>query len=396
MAANTTLTTSSNGASPVSCWSTPPWYFCPHSVFLCRVEDIFPEAGKKKVDEHAATLAKLRTELLSTTKKDASQLLEKYGLRAFKENTAGFWRALRRAQRPTNLERVIQDIDEGKIKWDDSDAEDVEQEAQRPSTSRAPVPVPAVVAAANAAAAPVAAAPSNKAAAEDKRHKKRVGIVMSAWELREAFAPEADPLDDSVESQWTKLHSQEHPEVKRYLIERKKLLERKRANDKDPHQSHVQEHLPLKKEPRRGLQAKASAELARDAAEAGDEEMEKEHDNEDVEGASPSPKRRKVEARGAGGVASGKSARGRANLDVSPQATNLEDTEEEEEEEPVRGGSGKGVNEKGGSNPVASPSSRGVNQKDMVSFWHPHSQVYACVYVCVLACLYVCLCVCVP
>ena len=99
------------------------------------------------------------------------KLLAKYSLSAFKEGTAQFWRVLRRAQKPTKLERVLQDIDEGKIPWEDSDEEEEATLASEASKR--------------------AAAASNsegKGDAKPKEKEKEEGpkwLTLTAWELRQ-------------------------------------------------------------------------------------------------------------------------------------------------------------------------------------------------------------------
>ena len=63
-----------------------------------------------------------------TKGKDVDKLLNKYSLAAFKESTASFWRKLRRVQEPTNLEKIMQDIEEGKIMLGNSEPPDSDLE----------------------------------------------------------------------------------------------------------------------------------------------------------------------------------------------------------------------------------------------------------------------------
>jgi hypothetical protein len=328
----------------------------------------------------------VRTELLAATKKDIDALLAKYSLASFKEHTANFWRELRRAQPPTKLEKVMQDIDDGKIKWDETDAEEDEDEAPLISASReaaAPSIVPsrdsarASVPDASSSRPAVVAGPKVASPAKDAVQAKKNGLVLTAWELRESLtkSDDDDGEDEHGLSEWLSIHSQTHPDVKAFLDQRNKRKKEEQGKGKSA-ERRLQQVLPAKRESARATQAKASAPSDRDAAEAGDEyEGFDSYDEDDDEVVTSVPKRRRVEpvkgaVGGADGGAGGKARGGRgadaAGGSTSAHTQNLADTvadtEEDDDEEPVRhqGGTSADFN--------------ALNPKDKVS-------IHSCMYI---------------
>ena len=277
----------------------------------------------------AATLAKVRLELMATTAKDVEKLLTKYSIPAFKESTVGFWRALRRVQPPTNLERVMVQIEDGIIQWNDPEEADADEGPPPRAAAGSVVP-----SAGSPAKSPAKAAGRSKegaavqGGAQSRKGTQKRGFIMTAWELREALAPDKADEDENLE--WTDIHQQEHPEVKRFLQSRS-----------------------------RGQQERDSAEVVMIV-------------DEEAEMAASKPKRRRVEApaKGAGSSASargikgdGGAGSGKASVDTSP--ISMADTEEEDEEEELDTRGAKRKCEKGAT--VQQNDGVAIDAKDKVS-----------------------------
>jgi hypothetical protein len=190
-------------------------------AFKERVKDLFPEAGRRQLGSRAAggsvkLRAEVREELLATTKKDVEKLLVKYSLGAFKEATAQFWRALRCAQKPTKLERVLKDIEEGKIPWEDSDDEEqIDSQSEQPASKRAAPPSKSEA----KREGKQEQTAKEKREKEKEKEKEKEGpewLKVTAWELRQAIDPDADPEGDDFNA-FTEIHQEVNEEVRRYV-----------------------------------------------------------------------------------------------------------------------------------------------------------------------------------
>ena len=266
------------------------------------------------------------------------KLLAKYSTAAFKTSTAPFWRAVRSAQKPTTLQKIVNGIESGAIPWEDEDEEHVASlpasvaaEPTRAAPAPTPAPAPAApslavpdstipapasaVAAGNSAegasskaasrvVAPLQSAGSTGDGSGSRSGKLGTGFVMSAWELREALDPDQALQDDYPD--WSNIHNQTHPEVSKYLAERR-----------------------TKEEMRVALSKLTESKSALSDAELGSSD-------DDVEVVSM-PKRRKVEAPGKKEGRRRAGVGGSANVDMSA-SMNAGDTEEEDDEEPKRRG----------------------------------------------------------
>jgi hypothetical protein len=296
-------------------------------AFKERVKELFPEAGGRQLGSRTAggsvkQRAELRAELLATTKKDVEKLLVKYSLGAFKEGTAQFWRVLRRAQKPTKLERVLKDIDEGKIPWEDSDdEEEVDSQSEQAAASKRAAP-------------PSKSEAKSEAKQEQTAKEKRENwLKLTAWELRQVMDPDADPEDPAVFNAFTEIHQEANEEVRRHVQKRRNNMAQLLAKTN-------------KREARGVAQAKGGA-GKRGAGVSLDEDADDETcmrgDVEEEVPATSVPKRRKVEAavkgvtRAGGG---GPAAQGVALVCVG-DSTEEEEEEEEEEEVAAVGRRGK-------------------------------------------------------
>jgi len=307
------------------------------------VKHLFPEKSQQgslatvicNNDTSAASLLSVRTELMATKGKDVEKLLNKYSLAAFKEGTVSFWRKLRRVQEPTILEKIMQDIDEGKIKLGDSeppgsDLEEAEVAEKSASTE------PSTVSTAerfNRVNCRISAEPSTVSAVAVP-----APLLMSAWELREALVPGGDANAEETIQEWTEIHSQTHPDIQDFL---------KRKRKDEPHRqavcvngeavSKTEERIRKKEVP-----ANKDGEEARDSS-----SLPKRHKHEPAKGGSGTHLKAilttpGVHVGGAGGKARASAAE---DMDTSPVSVNLGDTEEEEEEdedEEPRGRGGAG------------------------------------------------------
>jgi hypothetical protein len=308
---------------------------CPESPYNAfsfrRTRRIFPDTGGTKQN----ACMKLRAELLATTRKDADRILEKYSLLSFKERTAPFWRALRLVQKPTKLERVLQEIEEGKIKWDDLDAED-----------DAPVLPTSKAGAANSDAADVKQSKvAPRGEASSKETEPGAGLVLSAWELREALDPQKAYDEDAV--QWMEIHSQTHPDVQEFL---KKRQQKRLAESRNSQPAAAQ------------WGSKRNVPPAEDAIEEA--EVVTIDDGEDDIGTA-STKRRKVEASKRTGDVGRRGQGGNANSNKPGSVAGDSDTEEEDEE-PLTKKGGKRNNDDQ-VNDGAKAQARVINAKDQVS-----------------------------
>lgn len=337
---------------------------------LCRVKDLFPER-KKLGSIPAKTVAEVRTGLLAATKKDIGALLEKYSLVSFKEHTANFWRELRRAQPATKLEKVMQDIDDGKIKWDETDAEEHEDEVPLISASRDDAGPSAVssrdaaraaVPAASSSAPAVTAEPKVTSPAKAAAQSRKKGLALTAWELRESLPKNNDDGEEEEGfSEWLTIHAMTHPNVKAFLDQSNKRQKEEQGKGKRAERQQ-QQVLPAKRESARATHAKAGASSDCDAAEADDEyDLDAGADDKD-EVVTSTPKRRKVEpVKGAGGKARGRRGADAAGGSASAHTQNLADTEEDEEEAARHQG-------------LESADANSLNPKDKVS-------IHACMYI---------------
>jgi len=300
---------------------------------LChRVKELLPVPNQKSGNSQNKSVAKLHLELLGTTKKDVDKLLAKYSLGAFKESTSDFWRALRRSQKPTRLERVLQEIDEGKIPWEDSDDDEEMDTGSVPSRN-------AIAAITSKPHGSKAAGGEAAAAREHEEQEEVAWLTMTAWELRESLAPDASSQDENPE--WTDIHQQKHPEVVHFLEQRRTMKEKSR-NSKGQQK---QQLLPVKREAPRD--AVSSPHVCEDAEADNDSDAAVENEA----GVNAMPKRRKVDAaatdrdeRGPAKSAkpvksrtnNGASARGggdkMASLDPSSSSIAVGDTEDEDDE----------------------------------------------------------------
>ncbi len=296
-------------------------------AFKQRVKDLFPEAGRRQLGSRAAggsvkLRAEVREELLATTKKDVEKLLVKYSLGAFKEATAQFWRALRCAQKPTKLERVLKDIEEGKIPWEDSDDEEqIDSQSEQPASKRAAPP----------SKSEAKREGKQEQTAKEKREKEKekekekegpAWLKVTAWELRQAIDPDADPEGDDFNA-FTEIHQEVNEEVRRYVQKRRSNMAQLLAKTS-------------KRDARGVSQAKGGA-GKRGAGTSLDEDADDETgmagDVKEEVPVTSVPKRRKVEAavrgvtRAGGG---GAAPQGVASVSVGDST---EEEEEEEEEE---------------------------------------------------------------
>jgi len=311
-----------------------------------RVKTVFAEASRNRAHITSldpATVAKVRLELLTATTKDVDDLLSKYSIASFKDGAARFWGALRRAQPPTKLEKVMMQIEDGVIQWNDED--EIEDEAPAPRAAAG-----SAVPAGSPAKSPVKA--SRRAVvdavqepAQAPRGRQKRGFMMTAWELKEALLGAAsESVDEDDNQDWTDIHQQTHPEIKAYLQGR-------RSSGKEE-------------------QGSAKAGGAR-------EEVE-----EEGMAASSMPKRRRVDApvRGAGAStgAGGKGVKGGAG-GVKAVADLAGDTEEDEDEDDASGGGRASSEGASGKNGATS-----IDAKDKVSL---SAYVYACLHVCSCECV---------
>ena len=307
------------------------------------MKDLFPEKNQQgslaavigNNDTSAASLSSVRTELMTTKGKDVEKLLNKYSLAAFKESTASFWRKLRRVQEPTNLEKIMQDIDEGKIKLGDSEppgSDLKEAEVAEKSASAEPSTV-STAERFNRFNRRTSAEPSTVSAVAVP-----APLVMSAWELREALVPGGDPHAEESAQEWNEIHNQTHPDIQHFLAERK----RKRKDDQHRQAMSVNREAVSKTEERirkKEVPANKDGEEARDSS-----SLPKRHKHEPAKGGSETHLKAiltipGVHVGGAGGKARASAAE---DMDTSPVSINLGDTEEEEDEEPRgRGGAGE-------------------------------------------------------
>jgi hypothetical protein len=316
----------------------------PNPYAASRVKDLFPEKNQLgslaavigNNDTSAASLSSVRTELMTTKGKDVEKLLNKYSLAAFKEGTVSFWRKLRRVQEPTNLEKIMQDIDEGKIKLGDSEppGSDLEEaEVAEKSASAEPSTV-STAERCNRFNRRTSSEPSTVSAVAVP-----APLVMSAWDLRKALVPGCDPEADEATEEWNEIHSQTHPDIQDFL---------KRKRKDEPHRqavcvngeavSKTEERIRKKEVP-----ANKDGEEARDSS-----SLPKRHKHEPAKGGSGTHLKAilttpGVHVGGAGGKARASAAE---DMDTSPVSVNLGDTEEEEEEEEDeeprgRGGAGE-------------------------------------------------------